>query len=44
VPNDVRKMIGALRKIIAYAELVGEPISDEMAHDILCHLGIEEAA
>jgi len=44
VPNDVRKMIGALKKIIAYAELVGEPISDEMAHDILCHLGIEEAA
>ena len=44
VPNDVRKMIGALRKIIAYAQLVSEPISSEMANEILCHLGIEEAA
>jgi len=44
VPNDVRKMIGALRKVIAYAELVNEPISSEMANDILAHLGIEEAA
>jgi chromosomal replication initiator protein DnaA len=44
VPNDVRKMIGALKKIIAYAQLVGEPISSEMANEILCHLGVEEAA
>ena len=44
VPNDVRKMLGALTKIIAYAQLVGEPISSEMANEILCHLGIEEAA
>jgi len=44
VPNDVRKMIGALRKVLAYAELAGETISCELAHDILGHLGIEEAA
>jgi chromosomal replication initiation ATPase DnaA len=37
-------MLGALTKIIAYAQLVGEPISSEMANEILCHLGIEEAA
>jgi chromosomal replication initiator protein DnaA len=44
VPNDVRKMIGALKKIIAYAELANEPISCETANEILVHLGIEEAA
>jgi chromosomal replication initiator protein DnaA len=44
VSNDVRKMIGALCKAAAYAELVGEPISCEMTNEILSHLLIEEAA
>lgn len=44
VPNDVRKMIGALRKIVAHAQLVEEEISCEIANDILSHLGFEEAA
>ncbi|NIA13736.1 MAG: ATP-binding protein [Nitrospiraceae bacterium] len=44
VAKDVRKMIGALRKVIAYAKLVDDGISCEMADDILKHLGINEAA
>lgn len=44
VPNDIRKMIGALRKVIAYAKLVDDGISCETADDILKHLGITEAA
>jgi len=44
VPSDVRKMIGALRKIVAHAELIEEQISCEVASEILNHLGFEEAA
>ena len=44
VPNDVRKMMGALRKIIAFANLVGQEMSCELADEILSHLGVEEAA
>jgi len=44
VTHDVRKMIGALRKVVAYAEQVGEEVTCEMATEILSHLGIEEAA
>jgi len=44
VPSDNRKMIGALRKVTAYAELVGEAVSCEMANEILNHLGAVEAA
>lgn len=44
VPNDVRKMIGALQKVIAYAELMKVGVSCEMANDVLSHLGNEEAA
>ena len=44
VTGDVRKMIGALRKVVAYAEQVGEEVTCEMATEILSHLGIEEAA
>lgn len=44
VPNDVRKMIGALRKIMAHAQLIEEEITCEIASDILSHLGFEEAA
>jgi chromosomal replication initiator protein len=44
VPNDVRKMIGALRKVTAFAALTEEPLTCELANEILSHLGIEEAA
>jgi chromosomal replication initiator protein DnaA len=44
VPNDVRKMTGSLRKIVAYAKLVGQDMSCELAEEILSHLASEEAA
>jgi chromosomal replication initiator protein len=44
VPGDIRKMTGALNKLVAYANLVGKDVSREMADDILSHLGAEEAA
>jgi chromosomal replication initiator protein DnaA len=44
VPDDIRKMTGSLRKVIAYANLVGQEMSCEMANEILSHLGIEAAA
>ncbi len=44
VPNDVRKMIGALRKVTAYGELTNEPVTCDLANEILSHLGFEEAA
>ena len=42
VPHDVRKMIGSLRKVMAYAELEDEALDCETANEILDHLGIEE--
>jgi len=44
VPYDVRKMIGALRKVVAYAGLQDEALSCETVSEILDHLGIDEAA
>jgi len=44
VPDDVRKMTGALRKILAFSALVGQEMSVEMATEILSHLGAEQAA
>lgn len=44
VSNDVRKMTGSLRKIVAFARLVGQEMSCEMAGEILSHLGAGEAA
>ncbi len=44
VTGDVRKMAGALRKVLAFAKLVGKDISVEMAQEILNHLGADEAA
>lgn len=43
VPNDVRKMMGSLKKIIAFAKLVGQNITCEMADEILSHLGVVAA-
>lgn len=44
VSDDIRKMVGSLRKIAAFASLSNEPISVEMATEILSHIGGEEAA
>ncbi len=44
VPNDVRKMMGALKKIIAFAKLIGQHITCEMADEILSHLGTAAVA
>ncbi|MBN2310188.1 MAG: ATP-binding protein [Candidatus Hydrogenedentes bacterium] len=44
IPNDMRKMSGALRKVIAFASLVGQDITCELANEILSHLGVVEAA
>jgi chromosomal replication initiator protein DnaA len=44
VKYDVRKMMGSLRKVTAFAKLVGQEMSVEMASEILSHLGVEEAA
>lgn len=38
VSNDVRKMTGSLKKIVAFANLVGQDMSCEMADEILSHL------
>ena len=42
VPNDVRKMVGALRNVVAGAKLEDGPVSYERANEILNHLGIPE--
>ncbi len=44
VSDDIRKMVGSLRKITAFAALSNEAISVEMATEILSHIGGEEAA
>lgn len=44
VSNDIRKMVGSLRKIAAFAAMSREPVTVEMATEILSHLGGEEAA
>jgi len=43
VPGDVRKMTGSLRKVAAFAKLIGKNISVEMAQEILSHLGADES-
>jgi len=42
VADDIRKMAGALRKVMAYSKLVGQDISLEMATEILRHLERQE--
>ncbi|MCF6284582.1 MAG: DnaA/Hda family protein, partial [Candidatus Hydrogenedentes bacterium] len=44
VSNDMRKMVGSLRKMMAFAALTKEAISVEMATEILSHIGGGEAA
>ena len=44
VPHDMRKMTGALRKVIAFAGLVGQELDSAQGWEILDQLGITEAA
>ncbi len=44
VPHDMRKMTGALRKVIAFAGLVGHELDSAQGWEILDQLGITEAA
>lgn len=44
VPNDIRKMSGSLRKVAAFASLVGQEVTCDMATEILSHLGLSEVA
>jgi chromosomal replication initiator protein DnaA len=44
VPGDVRKMVGSLRKIAAFAAMSGGAPTVEQATEILRHIGGEEAA
>jgi chromosomal replication initiator protein len=44
VPHDIRKMTGSLGKLVAFANLVGQDMSCELADEILSHLGADEAA
>jgi chromosomal replication initiator protein DnaA len=44
VPDDVRKMTGALRKVAAYARHAGKAPNCDVAAEVLGHLGVEEAA
>lgn len=44
IATDVRRMRGALRKVIAYAKLVEQDITREMANEVLDSLGADDAA
>jgi len=44
VASDIRKMVGSLRKIIAFTALSKETMTVELATEILSHIGGEEAA
>ncbi|MCP4644152.1 MAG: ATP-binding protein [bacterium] len=44
IPSDIRRMTGSLRKVIAFASLVGQDITCELANEILSHMGVSDAA
>jgi len=44
VPSDVRKMTGALRKALAYAQVSGTEVTHELTEEILDHLTATDAA
>ncbi|MBI4558061.1 MAG: ATP-binding protein [Candidatus Hydrogenedentes bacterium] len=44
VPQDVRRMIGAMRKIVAFSTLVEQELTSELAVEILAQLDAGEAA
>jgi len=41
--NDIRRMTGSLRKVLAYAELVGQDVTVDLVDSILSHLGFDSA-
>jgi chromosomal replication initiator protein DnaA len=43
VPNDIRKMSGCLRKVVAFAKLMDRELTCDLAGEILKHLGVEAA-
>ncbi len=43
VTSDVRRMTGSLRKVIAFAQMVGQEITGELVEEILTHLDTQEA-
>ena len=38
VPDDVRGLLGALHKVIAFCELVQQDMSSDLAQEVLDHL------
>jgi chromosomal replication initiator protein DnaA len=44
IPGDVRKMIGSLRKVIAFGKVVGQDITSDMAHEVLGGVDAAQAA
>lgn len=42
-PNDVRRLIGCLQKILAYAELKGDKVTCELTNQILIEAAVEAA-
>jgi chromosomal replication initiator protein len=44
IQSDVRKLTGALRKVVAYAKLEQVEITPESVGRVLAELGIEDAA
>jgi chromosomal replication initiator protein DnaA len=44
ITTDIRRMSGSLRKVVAFAGLVGQDITCDLAREILSHLGEGEAA
>jgi len=43
IQDDMRKMTGALRKLVAYAGIVNKEITPELASEVLSQLGIHAA-
>ena len=43
VSGDIRKMVGSIRKLTAYAAHANEPLSMEVATEILSHIAGEAA-
>ncbi len=43
IQDDIRKMTGALRKVIAYARVSGHAIDKDLAGEVLSQLGVDAA-
>ena len=42
-PSDVRRLIGCLQKVVAYADLEGGKVTCELANRVLMELTVEAA-